>query len=104
MKICAEEGKTYLWIEAGIFSVELNFSWITLCRDFCDAIESLPENPINENGEINSEYEQFLNHYGQSVIIKANGGGIIEGEINMTYHSEKELVEKVNPVLRCYLV
>ena len=101
IKNCIEEGKIYLWIEAGIFSVELNFSWIhiTLCREFCDAIESLPQNPINENGEINSEYAQFLNHYGHSVIVKANGGGIIEGDINMTYHSEKELVDEVQPCL-----
>ena len=96
---CIDEGKRYLWIESGIFSVELNFSWITLCREICDAIEALPENPINENGEINSEYAQFLNHYGHSVIIKANGGGIIEGDIKMTYHSEKELVDEVQPCL-----
>ena len=90
----------YFWIEAGIFSVQLNFPSITLSKEFCDAIESLPENPLNENGEVSPEFTDFLNHYGHSVIIKANGGGIIEGSVNISeYTSDKTVVDTLLPCL-----
>ena len=94
-----EQSKLYFWIESGIFTVLLNFPYVTLSKGFCDSIESLPDNPFNESGSLNSQYTDFINLYGHSIIIKANGGGILEGGINMTYHPENELVDKVLPCL-----
>ena len=91
--------KRYFWIESGIFTVLLNFPYVTLSKGFCDSIESLPDNPFNESGSLNSQYTDFINLYGHSIIIKANGGGILEGGINMTSHPENELVDKVPPCL-----
>ena len=99
IKEYVDKGRIYFWIEVGIFSVQLNFPYITISKGFCDAVESLPENPFNDFGEINSEYTDFINQYGHSVIIKANGGGIIEGDINNAYQCEKELVDIILPCL-----
>ncbi|KAI6659837.1 hypothetical protein LOD99_10591 [Oopsacas minuta] len=72
----------HFWIEAGLFNVQLNLPFAKLSKQFCDVITSLPITAFTENGELNLEFSNFFNEYGQFVIISANGGGIVEGTFN----------------------
>ena len=92
------------WIETGVFMAQLNFPHLTLSKEFCDIINSLPQLSLDEAGQIKKEFSDLFEKYGQFAIIKATGGGLIEGKLKIQKlpTSPAEYISRVESMLDLY--
>ena len=91
------------WIEAGIFDVQLNLPFVELSRKFCEDIDSLPNLVFTKDGKINEIFSQLFKVYGHYTIIKASGGGLIQGIIPCNKFLTRDyLLETIAPSLELY--
>ena len=91
------------WFETGLFDVQLNLPFVKLSRKFCKDIESLPNSVFAKDGKINEFFSQLFKMYGHYTIIKASGGGLIQGIIPFKkIHSRDELLKTITPSLELY--
>ena len=97
--------QSLFWIETSIFMAQLNFPYLTLAKEFSDAINSLPQASIDESGKIKREFSDLFEKYGQFAIIKATGGGLIEGKLKTKKLSTSpaEYISKVKSMLDLYI-
>ena len=50
---------------------------------FQDAVLTLPKTSIEEGNAVKSEYTDFLNKYGERIIVGCEFGGIVQGEVHI---------------------
>ena len=91
------------WLETGIFMAQLNFPHLTLSKEFCDVINSLPQLSLDETGQFNKEFSDLFEKYGHFAIIKAAGGGLIEGKLKIPKFPTAEYISRVESMLDLYI-
>ena len=90
-------------IETGMLRAQLNILYLTLAKEFCDAINSLPQESIDESEKIKREFADLFEKYGQFAIIKATGGGLIKGTLKNVSTPSAEYISKVKSMLDLYI-
>ena len=103
LKCLSDKVGVDFWIETGLFVVQLNLPFVKLSTNFCEDIDSLPNSVFTKDGKIDYLFSLMFKIYGHCTIIKAGGGGLIEGIIPFKeFHSRDELLKTITPSLELY--
>ena len=100
-----ESIRTLFRIETGMLRAQLNFPYLTLTKEFCDAIKSLPQVSLDETGRIKKEFSDLFVKFGHFAIIEATGGGLIKGQFKTknVSTSSAEYISRVESTVNLYI-